>query len=130
MHRETKFLLPRGLQRTDSRRAFRAKKEFTMPVAPIENVPDKKRRRDAEFPHPLQLVLSRSLTVLDSVSRVLPRRDALRLRIRKQDVVDGRVAITMDRDLISGTMVLRHEFHERFAGTQRITAIISLARGL
>ena len=100
-----------------------------MAVAPVEDVAGEEGGRHAEFLHAVQLVFARGLAVLDAVARVGARELALRLGVGVQDIVDGRVAVAVNGDLVARAVVLLHHFGELFAAAGRVAAVVRLAAG-
>ena len=94
-----------------------------MTIAPVINVADEERRRNSQLCDAIELVLANVLTVFDPVPRVRSRVLALRLPKGIKDVVDGRGAVAVDGDLVSGPMCFLHHLRESFAAAPWVRPI-------
>lgn len=71
----------------------------------------------------VELVLSRHLAVLDAVTRIGSGVRHLGLAVSMDNVVDRRVAIRVDSDLVAHRVQLRHPRSQLLAALARVSAV-------
>ena len=71
----------------------------------------------------VELILAGHLAMLDSVARIFARKILLRFAIGVEDVVDGRIAVAVDRDLIARAVERLHHLDELLPVSARVAAV-------
>ena len=90
-------------------------------------MPDEEGRGEVELGDGVELVLAHHLAVLDPMPGVFAGKGQLRLAERVEDVVDRRVAVGVNRDLVAGLVQLLDHRRQVFAPAARIAAIIGVS---
>jgi len=76
-----------------------------MTVAPVIYVKTEERWRGANFFHLVELIIPSGLRVYDNMTSIGSRLLLLRLLIGIQDIVNRRIAVAVNSDLLSGLML-------------------------
>ena len=114
-------------RRADPLRPLRPHEDIPMPVTPIIGVQAEETGNRSQVRNAIQLILAGHLAVDDYVTGILAGMLLLRRLESVQNIVDGRIAVAMDRHLPAVLMQVRDNFQQPLTGENGIAAIAFIA---